>query len=51
MEVNVELEARYLTDGLDHRDFDADIGDEVAIHDLHVEEGGAGALDLGDFAA
>jgi len=51
MKVNVELNARNLTDGLDHRDFDADIGDEVAIHDVHVEEGGAGAFDLGDFIA
>ncbi len=50
-EVNVQLEARNLADGLDHRDSDADIGDEVAIHDIDVQEASAGALDLGDFIA
>ena len=50
-EVNVQLEARRFADRLHHRDSDADVGDEVAVHDIHVQEGSSGAFDLGDFIA
>ena len=48
-QVNVEFEACSFADGLDYRDSDADVGDEVAVHDVDMEERSSGALDLGDF--
>jgi len=35
--------------GLDDRWAEGDVGDEVAVHDVDVEEGGATAFDQGDF--
>ena len=47
-EVDVQVQARDLADGFDHRRPNGDIGDEVAVHDVHVQDGGAGALDASD---
>jgi len=46
--VDIQVQARDLTDAFDHRRPNGDIGDEVAVHDVHVQDGDAGALDARD---
>ena len=36
-------------DGLDHGRAEGDVGDEVAVHDVDVDDGAAAALGRGDF--
>ena len=47
-QVHVDGQRRALADGLEHRDTDADIGDEAAVHHVKVDVvGGGNGLDAG----
>src|SRR5579883_574812 len=50
-QVNFELEPGDLPDGLNHRDADADVGDKVSIHYIHMEDGSPCTLDTCDAVA
>ena len=46
-QVDVQRQIRHRADALYHRDADGDIGDEQAVHDVHVDIVGVGdALDV-----
>ena len=48
-QVAVERELGDRADGLDHGRAEGDVGDEVAVHDVDVDDGAAAALGRGDF--
>ena len=48
-QVAVERELGDGADGLDHGRAEGDVGDEVAVHDVDVDDGAAAALGRGDF--
>lgn len=51
-QVHVDGQRRALADGLEHRDTDADIGDEAAVHHVKVDVvGGGNGLDAGASSA
>src|SRR5689334_8244582 len=47
-EVAIEMELGDPADGLDHRRPDGQVGDEMAVHDIQMEEARTRAFDLGD---
>ncbi len=50
-QVHIELQPGGLAEGLDHRESDTDVGDEVSVHDIDVQHRGSGALDFRDVVA
>ena len=47
-QVNIEGKSRDLSDRLDHRRTDRDVGHKVAVHDIHVQQVRAGFLNFAD---